>query len=151
MHTVREILERKGHAVERIEGSARVTDAAVRMNEHRIGALVVTRQDRVVGIFTERDILNRVVAAGRDPAGTKVEDVMTAPVAVCSPESTRAECRSVMKSRRIRHLPVVHDDVLFGIVSIGDLLEDHGAESDETIRLLFEYMYGEWTASPAQV
>lgn len=147
MHTIREILNRKGRTVERIDGTATVRDAAVRMNEHRIGALVVTREDRVVGIFTERDILNRVVAAGRDPGGTQVKDVMTSPVAVCSPDSTRAECRGVMKSRRIRHLPVVEDDTLRGIISIGDLLEDQGAEQDETIRLLYEYMHGEWTAT----
>ncbi len=145
MHTVRSILERKPRGeVVSIAEDATVLDASKVMNEHRIGALVVTRDDKVVGIFTERDVLNRVVAMQKIPASVTVGDVMTAPVAVCSPDTSRAECRTVMRGKRIRHLPVVEDDALIGMISIGDLTEDAEAEQDETIRYLYEYMVGEW-------
>jgi CBS domain-containing protein len=114
------------------------------MNEHRIGALVVTEGEHVVGIFTERDILNRVVAQERSPGETRVRDVMTSPVAVCSPDTTTAECRRVMRDRRIRHLPVVDNERLVGMVSIGEITADNEAEQSETIRYLYEYMYGGW-------
>lgn len=145
MPTVEAILKRKGRHVHSIPHDATVLEAARRMNEHRVGALVVVREGRVVGIFTERDVLNRVVAAQRDPAHTLVEEVMSAPVACCSPQTTRAECRHVMRERRIRHLPVVEDDRLVGIVSIGDINADEGEEQQQTIRYLYEYMYVDWT------
>lgn len=144
MPTVRDILSRKGNTVHTITADATVLDAARAMNERHVGALVVTRAEKVVGIFTERDVLNRVVAQERDPAETLVRDVMTAPIAVCTPQTTRAECRAVMKNRRIRHLPVIEDERLCGIVSIGDILEVEGAEQAETIQYLYEYMHGTW-------
>lgn len=119
-------------------------DAARLMSERHIGALVVTRAGKVIGIFTERDILNRVVGQQRDPAQTAVRDVMTSPVACCTSQTSRAECRSVMRNRRVRHLPVVDDERLVGIVSIGDILEDEGAEQRETIRYLYEYLQVDW-------
>ncbi len=145
MGTVQKILERKGRQVHSISEDASVLEAARQMNEHRVGALVVTRAERVVGIFTERDILCRVVAAQRDPAQTKVGSVMTAPVAVCTPETTREECRNVMRARRIRHLPVVSEGRLTGIISIGDVLEATEADQHATIQYLYEYMHGEWS------
>jgi CBS domain-containing protein len=116
------------------------------MNQHRVGALVVTRGEKVVGIFTERDVLYRVVAAQRDPAHTLVKEVMSAPVACCTPDTTHDECRAVMRTRRIRHLPVVVDERLVGIVSIGDVLTAVEAHQGMTIRYLYEYMHGEWGA-----
>jgi CBS domain-containing protein len=147
MHTVQSILAQKGGEVLRIEGKASVLHAAEVMNRQHIGALVVTRGDTVVGIVTERDVMNRVVAKRRDPATVHVEEVMSAPVAVCGPSSSRSECRSVMKNHRIRHLPVVDEGRLIGMISIGDILEDEGAENEETIRYLYEYMYGAWQPS----
>lgn len=142
MHTVEQILDKKGSTVTSIDEDATVLDAAKRMNEHRIGALVVTRGENVVGIFTERDILNRVVAAGRSATDIRVNDVMTAPIACCRRDTTVAECRSVMRGKRIRHLPVVEDDRLLGIISIGDIIEDQNEENEETIQYLHEYLYG---------
>lgn len=144
MTTVKELLERKPRQVVNVEEDASVLDAAELMNQHRIGAVVVTRGEKVVGIFTERDVLNRVVAVRQDPAEVRVGDVMTAPVAVCVPETTADECRLVMRQKRIRHLPVVDGERLAGIVSIGDILLDHEHEQDETIRYLYEYLYVEW-------
>lgn len=144
MFKVQHILERKSDKpVACIGANASVLDASRVMNERHIGALVVTEGERVTGIFTERDILNRVVAAQRAPDRTAVREVMTAPVACCTRATTLAECRSVMRSKRIRHLPVVEEDRLFGIISIGDILEDEHEEQKETIRYLFDYLYGE--------
>lgn len=145
MQSVRSILDRKGLEVFAVSEGATVLDAARVMNERRVGALVVTQGEHVVGIFTERDVLNRVVAARRDPGETRVADVMTTPVAVCGPDTSRDECRAVMREKRIRHLPVVDDDRLVGIISIGDILLNGEAESEETIRYLYEYMHGDWS------
>lgn len=146
MHTVQAILERKGFDVAGITEDASVLEAARMMNLRRIGALVVTRGESVVGIITERDVLNRIVARQLAPAHTRVGDVMTTPVAVCAPSSSRADCRAVMKEKRIRHLPVVDEGRLVGIISIGDLIEDEGAEAQETIEYMYEYMHGAFGA-----
>jgi CBS domain-containing protein len=145
MSSVQSILDRKGTVVHRVSEDDTVLAAAHAMNSQRVGALVVTRGDLVVGIFTERDILCRVVAAQRAPATTLVRDVMTTPVAVCAPDTTRDECRAVMRHRRLRHLPVVNNGQLAGIVSIGDVLEATEADQGLTIHYLYEYMYGAWT------
>ncbi len=144
MYTVQHILDKKGSSVATINADATVLNAARLMNERHIGALVVTRHDKVVGIFTERDILNRVVAAQSSPAETLVKDVMTTPVACCRRNTTEAECRAVMRKKRIRHLTVVEEDRLVVIISIGDIIEDESAEKDDTIHYLHEYLYGDY-------
>jgi CBS domain-containing protein len=144
MPNVQAILDAKGNQVFNVAEDHTVLDAAHTMNKHRVGALVVTRGEKVIGIFTERDILNRVVAAGRDPSRTAVREVMSTPVACCAPETTHDECRTVMRTQRIRHLPVVQSERLVGIISIGDVLAAVEARQGETIRYLHEYMYGEW-------
>lgn len=142
MLTAQTILERKGTEVTTIEASATVRAAAKRMNEHRIGALVVTRGDHVVGIFTERDILNRIVAAGKPADDTKVEEVMTSPMACCRRDTALDECRTIMTQKRIRHLPVVEEGALFGMISSGDILAGESAHQQATIEYLHEYLYG---------
>ncbi len=144
MYTVQHILDKKGSSVATIDADATVLDAATLMNERHIGALVVTRHDKVIGIFTERDILNRVVAAQISPAKTLVKDVMTTPVACCSRNTKETECRAVMRKKRIRHLTVVEEDRLVVIISIGDIIEDESAEKDDTIHYLHEYLYGNY-------
>ncbi len=144
MYTVQHILDKKGSSVATIDADATVLDAARLMNERRIGALVVTRHDKVIGIFTERDILIRVVASLSSPSTTLVKDVMTTPVACCRRNTTEAECRAVMRKKRIRHLTVVEEDRLVGIISIGDIIEDESTEKDDTIHYLHEYLYGNY-------
>jgi CBS domain-containing protein len=148
---VKNILAKKGSFVASISRTHTVLDAAKEMNARRIGALVVTDEDNVVGIFTERDVMTRVVALQLDPGKTRVEQVMTCPVACCRSDSSLAECRQVMTNKRIRHLPVVDENKLVGIVTSGDVLANAVEEQRETIddlhksiEYLHEYMHGSY-------
>ena len=143
MNTVKSILADKGGHVWSVGPGATVLEAAVLMNEYKIGALAVMDGGRLVGIFTERDVLRRVVGEGRNPAATRVADVMTAELVCCGPETTLEEARGVMKNRRIRHLPVLEGDGrLMGLVSIGDLNARMEHAQEHHIHLLHEYIYG---------
>src|SRR5450432_1286184 len=136
MSHVREILRSKVPEVWTIHPNATVLEAASLMNKHKIGALVVAEDGQVLGMFTERDVLQRVVAKQREPANTKVVDVMTTEVVCCSPDTKLDEARGAMKNRRIRHLPVVGEDgKLLGLISIGDLNAQAQAENELTIFL----------------
>jgi CBS domain-containing protein len=143
MATVRDLLAKKGNRVWTITEDASVMDAARIMNEHKIGALVVTAGAEVVGIFSERDVLRRVVVERRDPVITPVADVMTREVFCGTMETSIEEARSAMKTRRIRHLPVVDEQQqLLGLISIGDLNAHDIADHEQTIYLMNEYLYG---------
>jgi CBS domain-containing protein len=143
MAQVRELLERKGSHVLTVGPTASVMQAAMLMNEHRVGALVAVEDGRVVGMFTERDVLRRVVGERRDPETALVGEVMTAAVVCCSPETSVDEARGVMRDRRIRHLPVADGDGrLLGLVSIGDLNAHLQAAQEHTVFLLSEYIQG---------
>src|SRR5262249_50336542 len=105
MATVKNILAVKGSHVMSIGPEATVLDAAELMNERKIGSLVVMSGGQLIGMFSERDILKRVVVPRRDPGQTLVQDVMTTEVVCCQPHTTIEEARGVLKNRRIRHLP----------------------------------------------
>ncbi len=140
MPTAQDIIVNKPN-VAIIAEEATVMDAAQIMSDRHIGSLVVVRGDKVVGIFTERDVLNRVVARHLDPSDIIIKDVMTTPVACCQPTTKLAECRSVMTEKRIRHLPVVKDGRLLGMVSSGDILALEHGEQQRTIEYMYEYLY----------
>jgi len=142
MNRVSDILKRKGTSVASIGEAATVLEAARAMNERRIGSLVVLRGETVIGIFSERDILTRVVAENRNPEATRVGEVMTAPVACCKLATTLEECKSVMTEQRVRHLPVVETGRLQGIVTSGDVLAFEAREQEHTIEFLYHYLYG---------
>ncbi|MEZ5319325.1 MAG: CBS domain-containing protein [Vicinamibacterales bacterium] len=143
MATVATLLARKPSDVYAIGPTDSVLDAARLMNARHIGGLVVLTSDRhLVGMFTERDILTRVVARQLDPATTRVEEVMTTPVAVCRRETPVEECRAAMTARRIRHLPVVDGERLVGILTTGDILAHEVSEQGSTIEFLSEYLFG---------
>lgn len=142
MPSAQVLLDKKKRDVATVDHEASVLDAAKLMNEQRIGALVVTSGEKVVGIFTERDILNRVVADGKEPGVTKIGDVMTSPMAVCRRDTSLGECRAVMTTKRIRHLPVVEEGKLYGMISSGDILASQCADQRATIEYLHEYLYG---------
>jgi CBS domain-containing protein len=142
MPTVQDILTHKGNAVASVQRERLVVEAAREMNRLRIGSLVVVEGTKVVGIFTERDILVRVVAEGRDPARVTVGQVMTAPVVCCTPETDLAECKSIVTTRRIRHIPVVIAGELIGIVTSGDIMARESIEAEVTIESMREYIGG---------
>jgi CBS domain-containing protein len=143
MATAKDILAVKGPHVLSIGPEATVLDAAVLMNEHKVGSLLVLSGGTLIGIITERDILTRVVVPRRDPGETSVQDVMTTELVCCQPHTPLHEARGTLKNRRIRHLPVVDEDRrLHGIISIGDLNAHEAHDHELTIHVLHEYIYG---------
>lgn len=143
MPTVRDILVAKGTRVLTIGPEATVLDAALLMNDHKIGSLVVLDADRVIGIISERDLLQRVIAGRRDPVETLVREVMTVEVVCCRVYTKLDEVRGVLMNRRIRHLPVLDDDNrLSGLVSIGDLNAYNSHSQELTIHIMEEYIHG---------
>lgn len=142
MATVHDILRGKGSTVLAIGPRATVLEAALRMNERKIGCLAVTDGSRLVGIITERDLLTRVIAQRRDPVTTFVQDVMTVEVVCCEPANTMDEVRYMMKSRRIRHVPVKESDELVGLISIGDINAWLASDRELTIHVMEEYIAG---------
>ena len=143
MATVKDLLAVKGSHVLSIGPEASVLDAALLMNDHKVGSLVVMSGGQVIGIITERDVMQRLVVTRRDPADTPVQDVMTTEVVCCQPDTTLEEARGVLKNRRIRHLPVVDErKQLCGLISIGDLNAHEAHDHEWTIHILQEYIYG---------
>ncbi len=143
MATVSDVLKHKGSQVFSIGPDASVLDAALLMNEHRIGGLVVLHNSKVDGIITERDVLRRVVAQRKDPASVRVKEVMTTDVFVCKKDATTDEARVIFNTKRIRHLPVVDDHgQLHGMISIGDINGWKLNGQEATIHYLKEYLYG---------
>ena len=141
MPTVQDILTKKGSDVISVKPGETVLKAAELMSERGIGGLVVTEGGRLVGIFTERDILRRVVAPRRDPAATKVAEVMTTPVTACAPDTSVDECAVMMTGKRIRHLPVVSGRDLVGVITIGDVLAFQVREQQATIDYMHHFMF----------
>jgi CBS domain-containing protein len=141
MPTVQDILARKGSDVISVKPGETVLNAAQLMSERGIGGLVVTEGARLVGIFTERDILRRVVAQRRDAAATKVAEVMTTPVTACGPDTPVDDCAAMMTAKRIRHLPVVSDRGLVGVITIGDVLAFQVREQQATIDYMHHFMF----------
>jgi len=141
MATVQDILNKKGTSVVSLVSAESVLTASRIMNERGIGGIVVTENDRMAGIFTERDILRRVVAEQRDPASTPLQHVMTAPVVYCPPDAKLEELTALMTEKRIRHLPVMDDNELCGIITTGDILAYQVREQAYTIQHLNNYVY----------
>src|SRR6185369_13736783 len=108
------ILDRKGRNVFSISSTATISDAVAEMNRHRVGSVLVIDGGKLVGIFTERDVLRRVVGAGVDPKSARVADVMTAGVITITPESTIEETMQIFTEKRCRHLPVLDNGQLIG-------------------------------------
>jgi CBS domain-containing protein len=119
-----------------------VLKAAERMNDDRIGSLVVMQGSSLIGIITERDILTRIVAERRDPASTVVSTVMTPDPLSAPPTATVGEAREIMRRERIRHLPVCEDDKLLGMISIGDLNAFESQRLNGLVDTLESYITG---------
>ena len=144
MATVQDLLNSKGSSeLFTIGPSASVLEAVEAMNSRKIGALIVMDEGQVVGIFTERDVLQRVVGEMRRPAATTLEEVMSRQVVCVEPDTDLDEVSAVMKDRRIRHLPVCNSErKLVGMISIGDLNAYHSSHREAALHYLNEYVYG---------
>ncbi|MER3443539.1 MAG: histidine kinase [Meiothermus sp.] len=140
--SVRQLILAKGNRVHTISPDATVFEALERMAMYDIGALVVMEDERVVGIFSERDYARKVVLVGRVSRETKVREIMTDEVITVSPETTVGECMALMTGKRIRHLPVLEGENLVGLISIGDVVKAIMSEQELMIAELESYITG---------
>ena len=143
MPTAADILLNKGHTVHSIDPNATVLEATHKMNQHKLGALAVMVGERLAGMFTERDVLRRVVGELLNPAEVKVGQVMTSEVVCCAPDTDIEEVGALMKEKRIRHVPVCDErGKLKGMISIGDINAHYVSHQEQTIHFLNDYIYG---------
>lgn len=142
MDTVADILGYKGTTVFTVTPETRVFSAVELMCDRHIGALLVCSAGIPLGIFTERDLMKRVLLARKDPLATNVSDVMTTDVAVVSPTVPAREAMAIMTDRRCRHLPVVEDGKVTGMLSIGDLVRWASHEQAFELQVLTDYVRG---------
>lgn len=142
MRTVRQLLEGKPAEVISIGPDAAVIDAVRTMAERGIGALLVMEGPRLAGILSERDYARKIVLQGRSSRETPVRDIMTAEVVTVAPEHSCAHCMQVVTERRIRHLPVVEDGEVVGILSIGDLVRAVIEQQQHELEQLQRYIAG---------
>ena len=142
MAHVSEILRGKSGDVLKIEASATVYDALVKIVDANVGSILVTEGGEVTGIMTERDYLRKIAVLGRTSHNTKVGEIMTSPLIYVTPQTTIEEAMAIMTDRRIRHLPVVEDGDVIGIVSIGDVVKFQSQEQSFQVKFLTDYISG---------
>jgi len=142
--TLDNVLAAKGGAIHYVPPETTVLHAVEKMNRERIGAVLVCISGEMVGIFTERDVLCRVVGEGRDPASTQVIDVMTTEVVAVRSTTSVEEAMAVISERRFRHLPVVDDGKLVGVVSSGDLTRRVSRDQEGHIQDLMNFITGKY-------
>lgn len=144
MDQVKRLLDEKGSDVHSVPPNATVWDASRAMAERRVGAVLVMEEGRVAGIFSERDLLVRVLLAGRDAKATPVSEVMSKDLVYITPDTPIREAMAVMTERRCRHLPVIGDGGLLGVVSIGDCTRWHSRDQEYTIRHLEDFIHNKY-------
>jgi CBS domain-containing protein len=141
MKSVKQLLGAKGAQIFSVRPESKVIDALRLMAEKNVGALVVLEGTRLVGIFSERDYARKVILQGKSSGEISVREIMTSDVVTIEPERTVEECMALVTLRRIRHLPVVENEQLLGVISIGDLVKEVIAEQEQTIRQLESYIH----------
>ncbi len=144
MDTIRTILKEKGSTVHSVAPAATVFEAVQAMCANKVGAVLVCTADQPLGIFTERDLMTRVILSHRDPATTRVEEVMTREVVCVDPDTRAEEAMAIITDRRCRHLPVVEGARVAGMVSIGDLVRWTNRTKEFHIRMLTDYICGKY-------
>jgi CBS domain-containing protein len=142
MKKVKDILKVKGYDVWSVTPNASVYDAVKLMADKGIGALLVIEGGKLTGIISERDYARKVILQGRASKTTEVQEIMTSRVAYTQPEQNVEECMAIMTEKRIRHLPVIDEGRLIGIVSIGDLVKSIIDEQKFIIQQLERYITG---------
>lgn len=140
MKTVRQLLEAKGNRVFSVAPASSVYDALLIMAENRIGALVVLEGEHLVGIFSERDYAREVVLKGKTSRTTPVRDIMSTAVITVSPDCMVDDCMNLISDKRIRHLPVLENGKVVGVLSIGDLVKETIAYQQFLIKQLESYI-----------
>ena len=134
------VLKRKGSEVWFVTPDQTVYEAIERMADKGVGALLVISAGKLVGIISERDYARNVILKGRSSRTTLVEEIMTNPVIFVTPDDAVSECMGIMTRNRIRHLPIVENEKVLGVVSIGDLVKWVVSEQEETIEHLQNYI-----------
>src|SRR6266571_7358590 len=142
MARLSEILRSKGTDVLKIDASSTVFDALKKIVELNVGSILVTEGDEVVGIMTERDYLRKIAVQGRTSHDTLVGEIMSSPLIYVTPETSIEESMAIMTDRRIRHLPVIENDDVVGIISIGDVVKFQSREQSFQIKYLTDYISG---------
>ena len=142
MKLIKHLLDRKGRHIISVKPEDSVLDAIRLMAEKGIGSLVVMEDQELLGIMSERDYARKVIIKGRSSESTAVSEIMTGNVFTTSSSETVNDCMSVMTEKKIRHLPVVEDNVVIGMISIGDLVEAIIADQQEEIEHLEHYISG---------
>ena len=144
MSTVSEIIERKGNMVLCVDQSESVYDAISLMAQVNIGAVLVKEHENIAGIFTERDYLQKIALESRSSRETRVREVMSSPVISAAPNDSIESCLETMTHCRCRHLPIVAEGNLLGIVSIGDLVKQLLEEKQAEVQQLSHYIAGSY-------
>jgi CBS domain-containing protein len=139
MHAIRHVI--RPHRLVTAPPTASVFEVARTMTDARVGAIPIVEDGRVVGVFSERDLMTRVLVAGLDAKRTRVREVMTRDVLTAAPEDTRSECLERMRGARCRHLPVLEEGRLIAVLSMRDLLRDEIEEQHEEIQGLRAYLH----------
>jgi len=142
MVSVKQLLGRKGHEVWTVDAEEPVLEAIQLMADRHVGALPVTRGGELVGVISERDYARKVILLGRSSAETPVWQIMSSPVVTVTPDQDVRECMQLMTQQRIRHLPVMQDGRMIGVISIGDLVRVVIEEQDHTIEQLERFISG---------
>ena len=143
MKLVQHLLDSKGRDVICVRPETSVLDAIKLMAEKAVGSLLVMEEDQLKGIVTERDYARKVIIKGRSSNTTQVGEIMTAEVCTATSQDTVNDCMTTMTKRRIRHLPVVDDGAVSGMISIGDLVQAIISDQQEEIQHLEQYISGQ--------
>lgn len=143
---VSDILRRKGNSVITTGPEASVYESIATMVNHNVGSILVMDDDEIAGIFTERDYLRRIVLRGRTSKTTQIKEVMTSDVITVTPDHTVETCMSIMTEEKCRHLPVLDDGQLAGIISIGDCVKQVSREAKAQVENLQNYITGKYPA-----
>jgi len=141
MKTLRQILQGKGHGVVSVSPDATVHDALVRMAEKEVGAVLVLEGERLVGVFSERDYARKTMQHTKSSRETLVREFMTSKVLWVKPNQTVEECMALMTEKHVRHLPVLQDDKVIGVISIGDAVKEMLSEQQFIIEQLEHYIH----------